>query len=448
MRIQRRSLLRALGGLGLFAALPSRRAGAAADRFEGPYLLTIHAGGGWDPTTFCDGKLPTETIELPYEEPGVVGNFTHAPLILKDGAVELDRVGNFLSDLGSRLTIVNGIDTQTNNHQTGTKHTWSGKSFEELPALGALFAASKLGDTQVPVAYLSTGAYDVTANLVPVTRIATPNALRAVGLPNVINPTAAPEDREFFHDQATEARIRAAASARLARVSGGPLLPVESAGVSELEIARAATAGLEELMAALPATPIDVKTAFPELGSYNDNALNVWLRAAETALHAFSSGQAAAANISMSSFDTHASHDQNQQRMVGKLLLLMRFVYRLADELGLADKLFVVVGSEFGRTPSYNAAAGKDHWNVTSMLVSGPNIIGNRVFGATDDELRPMCVDPETPTVTLPTDAEEGTRLNPAHLHRALRRAFAIEDAPVVDRFTLPVDHPMDDLFV
>ncbi len=447
MRLQRRNLLQALSGLGLFAALPSHRAGATADRYEGPYLITVHAGGGWEPTTFCDGKLPTDALEVGYDEPTTTGAFTHAPLTLRDGAVELDSVGAFFADYGSRLTVINGIDTQTNNHQTGIKHTWSGKTFEELPSLGALFAAARLGDMRVPVPFLSSGVYDITANLVPLTRIATPSALRAVALPGVINPSAPEDEREHFHAAETEARVRAATAERLARVGAGPLLPIETASVLDLEAARLGTAGFEDLMIAMPATPTDTKTAFPELAPYNDAALGAWLRTAETALYAFSSGQAAAANIFTSSFDTHAAHDVNQQKVVGKLFLLLRFIFRLADTLGLTDKLTIVVGSEFGRTPRYNAGAGKDHWNVTSMMVSGPGIAGNRVIGATDDELRPMCVDPSAPSTTLPTDDASGTRIYPAHLQRALRKTLGIDTSEPAGRFSLPVEHPLDDIF-
>ncbi len=53
--------------------------------------------------------------------------------------------------------------------------------------------------------------------------------------------------------------------------------------------------------------------------------------------------------------------------------------------MGIADKLVLLVTSDFGRTPKYNTGDGKDHWNVTSVLVSGPQIRGGRVVGKTDD---------------------------------------------------------------
>jgi hypothetical protein len=446
MRISRRQLLGSLGGLGLFVALPALRARAGSDGYAGPFLITVHAGGGWDPTTHFDGKTANELVQVPYTEPATSGPFTYAPLSLKDGATELDTVQAFLTDYGSRLTVINGIDTQTNNHETGTKHVWSGKSFEQLPSLGAVFAAAKLGEQKLPVAYLSTGGYDVTANLVPLTRIASPTALRAVSLPNVSNPTAAPEDWSTFHDAETASRIRLANDERLIRLGQGAILPSETEGLQDLRVARAGMAGFDQLALALPTTPIETKTAFPALNPYNDTQLTSWLRSAETALYAFSSGQAAAANIATTGFDTHATHDTNHQKQTGKLFLLLRFIFELAETLGLTDKLYVVVGSDFGRTPTYNAGMGKDHWNVTSMLVSGPGIAGSRVIGATDEQLRPMRLDPASPSTTLATDDPAGTRLNPAHVHRAFRKVAGIEASTPATDFALPVEHPMDGL--
>ena len=447
--MDRRKLLKTMGALGLFVAAPSLRAGRAradAAHFPGPFMITVHAGGGWDPTMFFDGKVGNEYVEVPYDAPATLGKFTYAPLSLADGATTLDTVAKFLGDIGPRLTIVNGIDNQTNNHETGTKHVWSGKSFEQLPSMGALFAAAQLGDQRLPIAYVSSGGYDITANLVPLTRISSPTALRTVSLPNVVNPTAAPEQWSTYHDADTYSRIQAAEAARLQRLAQGTLVPAEQRGVAGLTEARAGMEGFDDLALALPTTPTDTKTAFPELGGYNDTQLTGWLRAAETALYSFSVGQAAAANIGAGGFDTHDTHDVKHSKQVGKLFLLLRYIFRVADELGLADKLYVAVGSDFGRTPAYNVGLGKDHWNVTSMALSGPGIAGGRVFGATDDQLRPMKLDPNDLATKLATDDPSGTRLNPAHVHRAFRRISGIESSDAAKAYPLPVDITLDDL--
>ena len=59
---------------------------------------------------------------------------------------------------------------------------------------------------------------------------------------------------------------------------------------------------------------------------------------------------------------------------------------RRAGELKIREQLVVVVQSEMGRTPNYNAGNGKDHWSIGSALFLGRGIKGNRVVGATDDK--------------------------------------------------------------
>ena len=57
----------------------------------------------------------------------------------------------------------------------------------------------------------------------------------------------------------------------------------------------------------------------------------------------------------------------------------------MAEQIGLANNLIVVVGSDFGRTPYYNADLGKDHWAVGSFMVMERNApYTNKVVGATD----------------------------------------------------------------
>lgn len=60
----------------------------------------------------------------------------------------------------------------------------------------------------------------------------------------------------------------------------------------------------------------------------------------------------------------------------------------LLEELqqrGLFDETLVVCLSEFGRTPRFNARAGRDHWrNVFSVALAGGGVRGGQVYGASD----------------------------------------------------------------
>lgn len=87
----------------------------------------------------------------------------------------------------------------------------------------------------------------------------------------------------------------------------------------------------------------------------------------------------------------------------------------------LQDRVTVLVGSDFGRTPFYNDGNGKDHWNVTSMMAMGAGVRGNRVIGGTDDHVEALKINP----VSLSLDAN-GITLTPEHIHVALRQLAGV----------------------
>jgi Protein of unknown function (DUF1501) len=74
-------------------------------------------------------------------------------------------------------------------------------------------------------------------------------------------------------------------------------------------------------------------------------------------------------------------------------------------ERGLLDETLVVVMGEFGRTPRFNAAGGRDHWpHCFSVLAAGGGIRGGHVLGASDKIAAYPIADPVTPqdlTATL-----------------------------------------------
>ncbi len=55
------------------------------------------------------------------------------------------------------------------------------------------------------------------------------------------------------------------------------------------------------------------------------------------------------------------------------------------SERGLLDETLVVCLAEFGRTPKFNARAGRDHWgHVFSIAMAGGGVQGGVVYGASD----------------------------------------------------------------
>jgi len=355
-------------------------------------------------------------------------------------------VEKFFADLGPRFLAINGIDTQTNNHDTGVKHIWSGKTFEELPSLAAMLAGSVAAKQRLPVAYISTGGYDVTGGLVPLTRITNGVDLLRVARPGIVNPASSPTDWQRYFSETTEGRLAAARAARLEQLSGAPGTARMEHSIASFVEARKGAAGFSALASLLPAKLVEVAEAFPTLAGYTDNELKGYLQSAQMALLAFKSGQAVSASLTTFGFDTHSAHDTNHTRQMGRLLLTIRYLMSQAEVLGIANNLYVVVGSDFGRTPAYNADGGKDHWNVTSMLVAGPGITGGRVIGGTDDQLRPLTVKKDDPTVTLGYEDSAGTRIVPAQIQRALRKKLGLAGSELDLKYALPVDAPLDGL--
>jgi hypothetical protein len=68
------------------------------------------------------------------------------------------------------------------------------------------------------------------------------------------------------------------------------------------------------------------------------------------------------------------------------------------DERGLLDETLVIMMGEFGRTPKFNNAGGRDHWpQCFSVVLAGGGIRGGQVYGSSDKAAAYPASDPVTP---------------------------------------------------
>jgi uncharacterized protein (DUF1501 family) len=309
---------------------------------------------------------------------------------------------------------VNGVDTSTNGHDSGSRFVWSGKLSEGHPAIGALVAACK--NRAAPMAFLSNGGYDLTSGLVAPTRSGNTNALSRIAFPWRINTA---DDTRRFHTTETEERIVDAMRERTeSKMAEKSRLPREVAAMNTLFTARIGENEVRRLTDFLPAQL--------------DNSNNPLRRQAQLALASYRAGLSIAANLSIGGFDTHGNHDANHIPRLQMMLEGVDFLMSEAENAGIGDKVIVVLGSDFGRTPRYNGTNGKDHWSITSYMMMGPGIAGNRVIGATDPDHKPLTVNAST----LAMDPS-GIRITPEHIHRALRGHAEIKDHEYAVRFPL-----------
>jgi hypothetical protein len=430
--MDRRDFLKIASCAGLSVAAPTAFAGRGLstggrpqqDEYNGNLYMLFHAGGGWDPTHLCDPK-PASGPNDPdpmnhFYEVAQFGNIScpaEFPEEDYNGAGGL--IPQFFEAWYDRLLVVNGIDMQTNSHDAGTRHMWSARLNEGYPSIGAFLAGAF--DPSLPLSYLVFGGYSVTAGLVARTRAGNLNALARLAYPDRINPDDA--ESNYFTEPAAEL-IDEALWHRDQALMAGQGLPRIRQSINTLFTARSGSNELKLLQEYLP----------EELSG---NALE---RQAQLAIAAYKAGICISANLSTGGFDTHGNHDAGQIPRLETMLNGMDFAMREAERQGVADKVVLAAGSDFGRTPGYNNGNGKDHWSITSMMFMGAGIQGNRVIGETTDRHRAYGVNPD-----LSVDySDDARRIEPKDVHWSLRNMAGLADGELASMFPLSVGDPID----
>ena len=417
--MKRRTLLKsALGAAGIAGfRLPVAH---AAD-YAGPLLVCVQADGAWDPTSFCDPKTnqPGErTINNWAKSRDIeqAGNLVYAPFANNQA---------FFQKHYRRMLVINGVDAQTNSHTVGVVHNWSGRPSEGYPTLTALLAAQHGAGLAVP--YLSFGGYSETSGVARFSRIGEPERLREIATPWASDSDN--DDGPFIGDEdwAILQRYNAMRADRLAATMDR--LPSEARRRAFYRSAFAAE-GLRAFADALP--PEDQLEQIQGYEGAADTYYSALRRQAQLAVLAFKTGAAVCADLWQWGFDTHDHHDQDHGWLLGNLTDAVDFLWDYAEQHGVADRLVVVMASDFGRTNHYNAAQGKDHWPIGSVVVmQNGQPWTNRMVGETDPLHNAEKIDP----TTLRRDDAGGTRIHPKHVHAALRRHLAMADTPAARRF-------------
>lgn len=390
--------------------------------YRGKFFVFVQADGGWDPTSFCDPKTNVrgESVINRWAESGEIrqaGNIAYAPF----GANQA-----FFEKYYRRMLVVNGVDAQTNSHSVGIMHNWSGKISEGYPTTTALLAAHNGPGFSMP--YLSFGGFSNPAGIAVCTRLDDPNVVREILAPE--SPGSSSEDR-YIQEQDWES-LRAHRALSAERIASAPnTLPMAARNrrLYAAAISREASEGLRNLAATLPSA--DQWAEVERFGQFWSSLK----RQGQLAILAFRAGVAVSADLYLGGFDTHEEHDRDHEWLLANLTNSVDFLWNFAELHGVADRLVVVMGSDFGRTNRYNDAQGKDHWPIGSFVVMEKNQPWtNRVIGETDELHFARMVNP----ATLNRDDIDGTQIHPRHVHRALRRYLGIENSPGSLQFPFP----------
>jgi hypothetical protein len=412
----RRDFLKLCGLAGLGLAVPFRLPAARAtekkdEPYAGPYYVVFNASGGWDTTYLMDPK-GVGGINRLYKEGDILTKGAHKYAPIKKHAQGGMCNEDFYAEFGDELLVLNGLDYSVNNHSPGARYMATGK-LDSLayPTFAALVAACR--GSNWPLAFLTFGNYSATGNLVAMSRVPYLPSLQKIANADAVegNPRAP------YHDKFALERIEEALRKGHEALAPEPRLPRAERGENMLYAAQANSKALQRVTQYIP-------SAIPK------ERLS---QQAEIALASFKAGVCVSANLDIGQFDSHANNDPDQMKLIPEFLAGIAYVVRRAGELKFRDQLVVVIQSEMGRTPNYNAGNGKDHWSIGSAMFLGRGIKGNRVIGATDEKQFAVPLDPQT----LKPTKDKGIRVRPEHVHESLRELAGIADHPFSKKFSL-----------
>ena len=416
MKLSRRRALESLAASTVLAHAGPRLYAHDGEVHAPKFCVFVQADGAWDPTSFCDPKanVPGEKIINHWaldSEIRQAGNIRYAPFANNE---------TFFEKYYERMLVVNGVDAQTNSHTVGVVHNWSGQNSEGFPSTTAMYAATH--DAGLVMTYLNFGGYGVTGGLTRATRIENVNTLREVMTPNYYRndgerPLLYDEDYKSVVEYAAQAAHgrgqRIGATKRVQQHTNNHLLSLlNKQGFMEYGQALDAAGAIE-----------DVQRVTSSRGRTFRSSLR---RQAQLTVLAFKTNVACASDLRQGGFDTHENHDEEQAIVMNYLTDGVDYLWDYAEEHGVADRMFVVIGSDFGRTNFYNGDAGKDHWPIGSFVFMEKNQPWtNRVVGATDDLHFAHRINPST----LEVDDTNGTIIYPKHVHKALRKYLELNDS-------------------
>lgn len=413
--MNRRGFNKLLGLSGLSVIAPwGPLAHGITSGYQDRFFVTIAATGGWDVTSFCDpkeniGGERTINTWADAEDIAQVGNIAYAPVAENQAFFE-----RFYQD----MLVINGIDTQTNSHDDGIRHTWSGRMGFGFPSFGSIVSASVAPD--LPLSLVHAAGYGETAGITRFSRLQNPDIIE-----NLINDNVVSQGNQSYSlfEQPELDRIAQFQQARLSRLmDDSSLLPRQARGMNNLYLANSTRGELDAFAALLP----------------EQFETDPTLRSAQLALLAYQSGLSVACQLGITGFDTHQDHDQLHFPVMAQLTSLVHYLFDQAEAGGFDDKLVVCLASDFGRRPFYNPGGGKDHWPIGSaILIQRGAGWGNRVVGATDAMHNALAIDP----LTLAVDSSSGLILQPRHLQQALRQLAGVDQGAIAQQFPLSAEY-------
>lgn len=405
----RRDLLKFAAMSPFFGCIPQHT--LAVTPFAGKFVVTVQAIGAWDVTCFCDPKenQPGERPITNWSKTGETqaeGNIRYAPFANNEA---------FFRKHARKMLVINGVDSQTNAHGIGETVSWSGRTAAGYPTLTALYSA--INAPTLPMSYLSFGGYSRTENLVRSTQLGwSVNQIGELLRPNMTSERSVIDDELWSIIKTLHANDSRSSLAADAMIAGNR---------------RSREAYLSSILATDPL--VEFGQTLPSNEDLAPRGLNGFLKQqAQFAVLAFKAGISVAADLNLGNFDSHDNNDSKQEPLLSELTDGIDYLWDAAEEAGIADRLVVIVGSDFSRTPFYNSGDGKDHWPYGSYIIMEKGAdYTNKVVEGTDELQDVARIDP----ITL-EPSTFGSKILTSHVHDALRDYLGLSSSSTTSAFS------------
>lgn len=429
-KVQRRTMLKALGGTAAAALAHGSLMRAFADASEDQYFIFIHASGGWDVTQWSDPRnevgglvMPASTLNM---DPSGMPLWKPKPISTPDGDGETFQIvkpmgcnipfGPGIGELikhYDKICLINGIEMNTVSHPDGTvfcatgRHLAGGRASQ--PSIDTI-VANELGLEQtLPVVSVQFPSWFVGSDLDPrAIPIRIGSVAQVASSLNRSDKYDSQVDRDAVTTLLTgEAEELAAAShlpgaMNALNLQYGTLQQMLNSSASDGPIKDVFDSN--KLKAAQPNLNPDLKNADGSLfySFYRNNVLN-----AAFAVEAMKRNLVRCVSFVLGGLDTHNANYADHGQTLNELFTIVSRLVDALEAAKLREKTHIFIFSDFCRTPQINISGGRDHYPNNSALIISPKMKGNTVHGATDKEqLLPTALDGFLDGARAPTPAD------------------------------------------
>ncbi len=375
--------------------------------YDGPLWIFVHAVGGWDPTMICNPQPEINNLDWT-KTAKRAGNIDYLAQDRENNTV----MDDFFQNHHEEMLIINGVNAQTNSHTD--RYFVSGQLEAGYPTFGSVL--SDVYRKESPMGHILSGnAYRYSAGLG--SSVGVRNGRDMIDLIF----TRSPGHKTPTYTQSINDRLDRAKRARQERLLNKKHSKAVQADLHEYIQSHKSSERLQDVVDQLPKGDTSGSLAVGKthlgIAGYASNQMTIAINTAHSGV---------------GGFDQHGAMDSDHPKSI---IAYFEFVQDIIDDakaMEVWDDTVLVLFSEMGRTAEYNSIAGKDHWPVTSTILMGPRVQGNKVIGGTTKQLEPTKLNPET----LELD-EEGEEITFADLNELFRRYSKIEESSAAKKYKL-----------